>query len=300
MMRQRTPRERATHVDDSLGIREEAEFFTVDDEELFGIRSLPPGIPLGGVLICSPILGEFGRNYRREVEVARRLAANGLAVQRFHYRGMGNSSGQLSRISVDTIVRDAMVAGNRLCDETGVRIVAVIGTRIGAWPAQEAANRFRSLGLVLCEPVLHGSTYLRTGMRSALFHALRQQRLNPKTTRSTMKELLESGSVDLLGHSLHKRLAESILAYDVAEAIDQGPRQILWIDAPRGTQEKQVKQRLLRKFEASGMPVTLTSVSSADHWWLVEGGPLRPSVSDVGLEEPTLSWIMRLLSREEP
>jgi hypothetical protein len=299
-MRQRTPRKRATHVDDFLGIREEAEFFSVDDEELFGIRSLPPGTPLGGVLICSPILGEFGRNYRREVGVARRLAANGLAVQRFHYRGMGNSSGQLSRISIDTIVRDAIAAGNQLCDATGVRVAAVIGTRIGAWPAQEAANRFRSVGLVLWEPVLHGSTYLRTGMRSALFHALRQQRSNPRTTGSMMEELLESGSVDLLGHSLHGRLAESILAYDVTEAIDDGPRQILWIDAPRGTQEKQVRQRLLRKFEASGIPVSLTSVSSADHWWLVEGGPLRPSVSDVGLVEPTVSWIMRLVGREDP
>ena len=113
-----------------------------------------------------------------------------------------------------------------------------------------------------------------------------------------MEELLESGSVDLLGHSLHRGLAESILAYDLTEAVDDRPRQILWIDAPRSTQEKLIRQRLLRKFEEAGGSVNLTSVSSADHWWLVEGGPLRPSV-DVGLVEPTVSWVMRLLGREE-
>src|SRR4030095_10645519 len=62
----------ARRIDSALGVVEEVEFFGAP-EPLFGCRPLP-GDGAGrdlGLVVCSPVLCDFGANYRREVTLAR-------------------------------------------------------------------------------------------------------------------------------------------------------------------------------------------------------------------------------------
>ena len=51
---------------------------------------------LGGVVACPSIYQDLFAGYRDEVLLARSLAARGIAVQRFHYRGAGHSDGDVA------------------------------------------------------------------------------------------------------------------------------------------------------------------------------------------------------------
>ena len=91
----------------------------------------PPARPSGaGVVICSPIGAEHVQNQPRELELARALAARGLLVRRFHFRGTGDSDGQ--GLTFDSMSEDSAAAARQLLDSGEVSRVAFVGTRLAA------------------------------------------------------------------------------------------------------------------------------------------------------------------------
>ena len=75
------------------GIEEEVGFLEASGSSLFVCQHRPLGPVTGAVVICPALFVDQLRNYRAEVSLARRLAASGVLVQRFHYRGTGHSDG---------------------------------------------------------------------------------------------------------------------------------------------------------------------------------------------------------------
>ncbi len=92
-----------------------------------------------GVLVCSPLHAEMQRNYRREVLLSRRLASAGAAVERFHYRGTGNSAGEPGRLALDTMIEDGIAAVHHLQQRVGGVPLVVLGTRVGGLVAAAVA-----------------------------------------------------------------------------------------------------------------------------------------------------------------
>ncbi|MDP8959415.1 MAG: alpha/beta hydrolase, partial [Actinomycetota bacterium] len=121
---------------------EEAWWFGPDGQRLFGFLHLPEGRPRAGIVVCSPLHAEFLRNYRREVLVARALAARGFAVQRFHYRGTGSSDGQASEATYETMRQDALLAAGHVLERSGATRLGFLGTRWGALVAAAGAAGF--------------------------------------------------------------------------------------------------------------------------------------------------------------
>jgi len=162
-----------TRVDRRLGIVETLGFFGSGPLRMFGCTHAPQGRALGGVVICSPVLGEFLRNYRNEVMLARDLAVSGFAVQRFHYRGSGHSDGEWCDATFETMRDDAIVAAEWLKAATGVSDIAFVGTRWGALIAASAIPRFPMAPLVVIEPPLDCSRYFREVLRWRLMRELK-------------------------------------------------------------------------------------------------------------------------------
>ncbi len=127
--------------------------FSVNGEQLFGIYHPPQHKPSGrGVLIV--VGGPQYRvgSHRQFVLLARFLAANGIPVLRFDYRGMGDSEGELR--TFETIDEDIHAAMNSFFDtDSELKDVVVWGLCDAASAAAfYAQSDPRVSGLVLLNP----------------------------------------------------------------------------------------------------------------------------------------------------
>src|SRR5262245_12912212 len=147
---------------------EERAGYTGRTPNLFVMVHAPRAAPATGTLVvCPPILADLGADYRRQVLLGRALAAKGISVVRFHYRGWGNSEGDSTLTTFDTLVDDAHAAASAAPPGR----LAFLGTRVGALVAAAAARRHPQARLVLCEPI-DGAAYWREAVRVRLIRAM--------------------------------------------------------------------------------------------------------------------------------
>ncbi len=190
--------------------REEATFHEHRGERIFTVTHIPAQAATEvGLVICSSILVEHLTNYRREVLLARHLAAGGMATQRFHYRGTGHSTGDESQATLASMVDDALAAADRLQVRPGVSRVAFMGTRFGALAAAQAARARAGGLLVFWEPVLDADRYFRELIRARLVHELKDGRPSRGSPDAWKAEMARQGLVEILGYPLYRDLYES-------------------------------------------------------------------------------------------
>ncbi len=204
----------ARRADGERGVVEEVEFFGAP-ERLFGVAHLPAGPARDlGVVICSPVLCDFGANYRREVALARRLAAAGVPVLRYHPRGCGHSDGDRVDLTLDTLTADAATALAHAPDRLGVPRVAVLATRFAALAAA-AATRGTGVPLALWEPVTTPRAYFRAGLRARAVGRLAQA----GEAEEPEDELARQGWLDVLGIPVGRALYETPADRTLAAAL---------------------------------------------------------------------------------
>ena len=99
-------------IDRYRNLKEEVLVFEHDGARLFGLFHLPLMAPhalrRAGLVICSPFAVEQVGASLLQVETARVLAANGLCVLRFHYRGSGDSDGESEELTLSGQVADTL------------------------------------------------------------------------------------------------------------------------------------------------------------------------------------------------
>ena len=137
-----------------VGLSHEAPINFGPDASLFGILSVPirlvPNAP--AVLVANTSANPRWGNARIAVDLARGLAAEGVAVLRMDASGMGDTApqtGDVGRPYADAVTRDVLHAAEELARRTQ-RPVAVLGICSGAYHALQAACRdARVDGLIL-------------------------------------------------------------------------------------------------------------------------------------------------------
>lgn len=279
----------AVRVDDDLGIREHAEFLG-SNERLFGFRHVPDRPIRGAVLVCGSLFAEFRKNYRKEVELGRRLASDGVAVQRFHYRGVGHSDGEPARVTFDSLTDDALAAAARLQEATGRGVDAVVGTRLGGLVAIGLASRL-SAAAVLWEPVTDPHAYFREAFRARSIVDLAAA-TDTAGRRSHEEEMRSNGSVRVLGFPIHRALYESLLEVgrDVASVGTPSPVLVIRV-RPNSVNPR--RDELVDRWRHAGAQVDVREVVSEGAWWLAghevrsSDGPLE-AADVVGL---TAEWL---------
>jgi alpha/beta superfamily hydrolase len=147
----------------TTAVIEQIGYWPADDgsDEPLHVALHLPARPVGAAVIVGSIGWEFHKNYRREVLLARRLAEQGLAVARFHYRGLGESGGEPGSTTLDSMTADARRVRDLLRHRTGLPSVALVGIRAGALVAAAVAGQCEPVPVVLWDPVVAGADYVR-------------------------------------------------------------------------------------------------------------------------------------------
>jgi hypothetical protein len=283
-----------THFDNI----EEASFFDASGS-VFGVRHLPTGRCIGGVVVCSPFLAEFVRNYRREVDVARVLAGSGIAVQRFHYFGTGRSAGESHDSTVETMVADALAAAAQLQEIAGDNI-AFLGTRGGGLIAALAARDWAGAPVALWDPVADTSRYWREAFRAQLIYELKEGSGRKLSNESLLADLDRDGYLDVIGYRIDKSLYESVVAQDMAKAMS-GPRPVLLVDINRSNRLTPAYSALVGEWRTQECDVAIELLTGQEAWWFAAAGRREEEarIPTDELFDLTSRWLIDVLSGRE-
>jgi pimeloyl-ACP methyl ester carboxylesterase len=279
-------RNRAERLDHVSGTRELFEFFGPEPARLAGITYLPAPTVSTGVIVCPSIAADFAASYRWEVNQARHLCANGIAVQRFHYRGMGHSDGEPSDMTYATMCEDAVAAVEHLRQVAPIEVLVVAGTRMGALVAARVASRIDTKLLVLIEPVLDSTRFFRDGFRARLVHEVKEQRQSrARPTKEMLEELNELGVVDTLGHSIHRGLFASISDRHLDAELPADPGQMLLVQFGSADRARPEYQTFITTRIDQGWVCDVVFSPAAEAWWFVQdeddqGRGSLPAVTD--------------------
>lgn len=163
-----------------------------------GMRCEAPA-PRAALLVLPPFFHEWQRSYRLFALVADALAARGISVLRFDYRGTGESSGDDADFLPSRALDDAeaMLAALRECSPAPVTLV---GVRAGALLAERLAERH---GLPWCawQGVERGDHH---------WAELRERDAHERNNRNRFPFLGRHRAPDLatlMGHRLHSEFA---------------------------------------------------------------------------------------------
>jgi alpha/beta superfamily hydrolase len=259
---------------------------------VFTYLHLPAPPARGAVLVCSPLHGEFAHNYRREVLLARALAGGGRAVLRFHYRHTGNSDGDGTDLTFDSMCEDALGAIDALRSEVPEAPLTILGTRWGSLIAAAAAARHPDAALVLWEPLLDASRFFKDAFRSQLVREARRGVEQPTTSRVLEDRLRAGEGVDVVAYRLEPALYRSCVDRSLEAELGPAPRRILAVQVgPTGSVRAEMT-RLAERWRASGSDVETTGLKGDETWWLIEerGADEKDSATDA-LIEVTTAWV---------
>lgn len=265
----------ADRVDSRTGVRERAAFIPVGTggEQMLMFSYQPAGDPIGAVLICPSILGDFLANYRREVNLARCLASFGMAVARFHYRGTGNSAGDPTQLTLSSMNTDTRWAAQELAGSLPGLPVGFVGTRWGALSAAATlAHDYPTAPLVLCEPLTDFSRFYGDAMRSRAFSAVATGKsLQPARQISDL--LARDGCADIVGNVVHRALYESTVGVEPGQLLITGSSHSSLLVQFKGTDLRPANRKLVKQFADVRLRVDTTIVDIAESWWFRPQAP---------------------------
>lgn len=260
-------------------VLEEAGFLVRPDGALFVVLHQPADRPPSGLLtVCSSLFAEQHTDYRREVCLARLLAPAGVAVARFHYRGLGNSTP--ASASLDAFTQDALdvtLAAQRL---TAAGSVAFLGVGAGSLVASQAWLAHPDAPLVLWKPVIDGAQYFRDLFRARLIAATRTRGPRSGTTNELLATLASEGHADVMGFTVAASLYDSLVASRLTETLPGRSRRVL-LQPFRGARAAGV-ERLAASWRDCGCMVDVQPVKLAeDPWYIPDGAAVAASVHDI-------------------
>ncbi len=281
----------STALDLIDGTSEHVAFF----DGLFGVTHVPKGEVRSSLVVCSPIFSEFLKNNRREVMLGRRLAAEGIAVQRFHYRGTGNSDGDPNALTLDTMSADAASAAEHLRDVTGGEGAATLGTLLGAFPAVAIADS--DTPIALWDPVLDGGRYFKDLVRTLVIVGMSH---GVEVSSEELEiEFQRSGRLDIAGFSVPRSLHDSARAQKLEAPAGTAPA--LVVQLGRKAEISSATARLVQKLEDRGRTVSVEPVPAREAWWFHQDiDRLRPeegAILDSAMIEPTVRWLTEAAAR---
>lgn len=290
--------EPAVRVDRALGLSEEVAFFGAESPPMFGCVHLPKGKAAGGLVICSPIQAELFRSYRKEVLLARELAARGIAVQRFHYRGVGNSEGDGNDVTLETMSTASREARQALAERSGVERIATMGTRLGAFPAIATGRDDERSPLVLWDPVPDGDAYMEEILRNLYMHEVvsshsvaPSERERAQPTQAMLDRMETDGVLHALGYRLTRSFYRSLSG---RRLLDDAPKGPVLLVSFGGNQQA----RLIEAWTEAEVDLTVKRAPKAA-WWLI-GEEFDSEDSQQALKDligTTADWLVARLGQ---
>jgi pimeloyl-ACP methyl ester carboxylesterase len=261
----------------SAASTEEAGFLARPVGDLFVVLHTPTGrAPIGSLTICSSLFAEKHTDYRREVRLARALAVAGVAVARFHYRGVGNSAPATG--SVEAFGEDALDVAGAVRQLAPNRPFALLGVGAGSVIAAHALLAYPEAPLLLWKPVVGGSKFFRNFFRARVIAATRGGLPTPAPTPELLEQLANEGHVDVMGFRLSKELYESLGTASFSELVAQHPRPVL-LQTFQGARAAELEP-LVPEWTEAGVALDARPAKLAeDPWFIPEGEAVAAVIS---------------------
>jgi pimeloyl-ACP methyl ester carboxylesterase len=281
----------AERIDRRVGVRERVSFVPVGqgDDRVFMCVHEPVGAAVGSVLLCSSILADFLANYQREVNLARHLAAAGLATVRFHYLGTGNSDGDSTQVTLTTLQDGARWAAEEVRRSYPDLDLSFVGTRWGALTAAAAAEDHPGAPVVLCEPLTDFRGYYRDAMRSRAMASIASG--NGRPSGADVRELIDlDGYADIVGNVIHPALYESTADEDAVKLlVGLRPHPALVLQFG-GTGTRPAIRDLEEQLSGAGWSIESAVIDLQESWWFRAG---RRLLTHPQLNESIAAWLPR-------
>lgn len=243
----------------------ELHHFGPHESQLLGVHHAPAKSPRAcGIALCYPIGQEYIRAHRAFRQLATRLSRAGFYTLRFDYFASGDSAGASDEATVDRWLSDVSDAIELLKRRDGVRRVALVGLRLGASLAALAAMERRdTAGVVLWEPVVDGSAYVRELMNDQAALSDRRRQLEGERFASQARG---SSEREILGFPVTDRLLEALERIDLLAAARPPAREILLVERAR----TEAARELADRFSSRGADTEHRAIASPRIWSAVD------------------------------
>jgi pimeloyl-ACP methyl ester carboxylesterase len=211
-----------------------------------------------GWVICGSFAMDQAYLLSLETALARRLAASGFAVLRYHAQGYGDSELDAEHVTLRSHVRDARDAIGVLRDVAGVGTVGLVGALFGGSVAAIAGEG--SEALVLVQPVVRGSAYLRSTIRRSVGTSL----ADPDASEARGSGVSEEGPVDVEGFPIRPEVVADFDAFDLLEELPPFAGRSLVLQVSRSSEPQPPLRRLADHLAAGAGRSELRVVAHAE------------------------------------
>jgi pimeloyl-ACP methyl ester carboxylesterase len=233
-------------------------FFGTHERRLFGIYEAPQRSSAGrGVVLCYPWGAEYIHAYRAMRQLAKMLTAIGIHTLRFDYFGTGDSDGDTEKGDLSGWENDIQSAITELKDTSESTQVSLVGLRLGATLAANAAVRGGAevSSLVLWDPIVSGVEYLTEIQRAS-----RRGWVLPRSALARPPH--ERCGREIMGFPLTEPVAAALKRIDLAALAPALPSRTLVVVSQLLTSH----ERFQRALDQRRVPLAIEHIDSPPGW----------------------------------
>jgi hypothetical protein len=192
---------------------ERAGYFPVSGAHLYTVLHEVPD-PLARVLLVGPFASERHFSYHPWVRWARYLAAKGIEVLRYDYRGIGESTGAFEEMTFSHWKEDVALLAEWFSGRSRGIPLLLHGLEIGALIAGTSFDHGVGDGLLLWSPPSNANQSLRASLlRWAGLEQLFESPENRRSATYFIRQLEEGASVEVSGYEWTSALWKSSFGF---------------------------------------------------------------------------------------
>jgi hypothetical protein len=185
---------------------EQGGYFTVPGAHLYSVLHQVTD-PKARVLLVGAFASERHFSYHCWVRWARYLAARGVEVLRYDYRGVGESTGVFEELSFDDWREDIQILSNWLARRSPSIPLILHGLEMGSILAGRCFHEGIGDALLLWSPANSANRVLRSILqRWAGLEQIYESPQNRKTTSEYVRQIEQGASIEVQGYQWSSRL----------------------------------------------------------------------------------------------